>query len=306
MKFGLFFVTCLSLGSRLAFGAPLLYRSEICPGNSAPCASLQLDRSGQHSLSVPVLIEGIAGTFSGFTLATLAFGSLGVESNLIAMNYRPVVGTSGGVTFPLVVGDASQDDVLTLFGYLPATYNLIVGLSLDGNFTSTHPRFQSEMGVGISACGLIPTGPCFGSSSVEFSNRAGEDSTVPSGLSLTVNGISGASFRFGTGLWVGSLIQTLSPEESRRDPSFTLTGSTSAKFGSTLRILSLLITDTNGSPVGNLSLTSESGFAYPLDPANTSNVPEPRSSALITFGVLGLIVKRGIVLLRERTSASKE
>ncbi len=223
-------------------------------------------------------------------MANLSFGSLGVATNVTALNYRPIHGTSDDEGVNQAFISAYQADVFTLLGDVPSIYNLTLVLSLDGNFTSTHPWFQSYAGIRADTCGApFEEGvQCFGFDEVDFISTS---TSVPTSIALTMSGISGSSFWSQLNFYAASVIPGWSAEQGLLNPSFTVSGSSSAQFGATLRIVSMLITEANGNPVRNLALSSASGLAYPLDPANTSDVPEPGSSALIALGGLAMIFK---------------
>jgi hypothetical protein len=69
----------------------------------------------------------------------------------------------------------------------------------------------------------------------------------------------------------------------------TITGSLSADFASTVRVQSLLVTDSLGNPIPGVTVVSRSGFTYPLDPRNSA-VPEP--AWLSPFELLALALLR--------------
>jgi hypothetical protein len=66
-----------------------------------------------------------------------------------------------------------------------------------------------------------------------------------------------------------------------------INGSLNIDFGSTVTLTSLLVTDANGHPIPSVTISSQDGVDYPLDPSNV--VPEPASFALLSTVVAGLI-----------------
>lgn len=72
-----------------------------------------------------------------------------------------------------------------------------------------------------------------------------------------------------------------------------LTGTSSADFADTVQLTDVLITDSNGHPVQGISLTSQDGYAYPLDHSNV--VPEPSMLFPIVIGSVLLLVRERLI-----------
>jgi hypothetical protein len=65
--------------------------------------------------------------------------------------------------------------------------------------------------------------------------------------------------------------------------------SLTADFYTTVTLTDILVKDENGNPIPGVSITSDSGMSYPLDPSNSSaNVPEPTTMLLLGSGLIGL------------------
>jgi hypothetical protein len=78
--------------------------------------------------------------------------------------------------------------------------------------------------------------------------------------------------------------------------SDVVTADAHVNFGSTVHLDSVLITDSNGNPIPGVTISSASGYQYPLDPRNV--VPEP--GCLAPLGLLALAGLRRRVDRRHR------
>jgi hypothetical protein len=117
------------------------------------------------------------------------------------------------------------------------------------------------------------------------------DGTPPPGFVFTSTGLSGsAAFESGfyplifgapASLEVGLLAEVL--------------GTGDAAFSSTARLTGILVFDSNGNPIDNFAISSESGTIYGAGGVNSA-VPEPNSLALTLFGGVALFIRIAIVL----------
>jgi len=66
--------------------------------------------------------------------------------------------------------------------------------------------------------------------------------------------------------------------------------STTVDFYSTVHLTDMLVTDSNGKPIPGVSIQSDSGFQYPLDPFDSA--PEPGRMGAVGVAALLLIRRR--------------
>lgn len=262
------------------------FASQICPGHDSPCSIRDQSGSGSDSLSTPVQVGQFSGAFSGSISANVGYGSLGVNTDVIVSNFRPTAGTEEIGAFAEAHVDASSSDTLTFVGTLPSTYFMNLRYTLNGSFSSTTPWIQSSLSIVNHICPPELGGTC---SSTAFTEIEDSETGFPFAASLVVIA-SGNTVRLLTDLIANTGVATLTPQQEIQFPTFTVTGSAGAHFGSTLNLLSLLVTDSNGQPVPGLTVSSESGFTYQLDEANLAAVPEPALSVFVGCIALGLVL----------------
>ncbi|HWF09927.1 MAG TPA: hypothetical protein VG297_15775 [Bryobacteraceae bacterium] len=82
-----------------------------------------------------------------------------------------------------------------------------------------------------------------------------------------------------------ALLTPIYPADVGTDIDTVISGSASAAFGSTIHLTDVLVTDANGNPIPGVTISSTSGFDYPLDSANLV-APEPAGLPLVAMGIL--------------------
>lgn len=298
-------LTTLGAAMALGFGAPALpsnvgsyVYTQLCWGASGvqatgfdACGGSFADDPPVTSSVIDRVIPNPDGTspdqvFRGTANATASYDTWRVKTTLDLTNYRRdnyiwtedpefvSAATTG-------VAAAVTTDNVTVSGGT-GVYSLKYILSVEGALATNSPLLSSSFCVSVN----MPQGV-----GVVTSYCANAGDTVPSVVELTVSNLSFevaieptltiAAYQFMQPLYASEL-----PELGAQ----TVSVSGLVDFGSTVRLTSMLVTDTDGNAIPGLSISSASGFVYPLDPANA--VPEPATALLFLGGLAGLVARR--------------
>jgi len=185
--------------------------------------------------------------------------------------------TISGVPFVASAADARAilTDGISVSGGT-GVYSLSYVFTLNGTVTaSPDPDLTSSFCANLN----LPQGQGIGQLT-DTCVQAGQG--VPPTFTLTYSGLA-----FGTTIDPTlTLDATVYTPNQSPSGSALINGTASANFGDTVTLTDLLITDSNGNPIPGITLTSQDGNSYPLDPANA--VPEP--SVLVPLSLVGLFV----------------
>lgn len=185
---------------------------------------------------------------------------------------RTVVLTTG-------VASAISRDAVTINGGT-GVYSLNYVFSLDGLLSSTDAAlFSSDFCVGL----MIPGG-VGASASRCFNSRE----ALPSTLTLTYSGLPfGEAVVPEVAVSALGLVSPILAAEVEGIGGETISGGLEVDFASTVHLADVLITDAFGVPVPGLTMTSLSGFEYPLDSRNRVGViAEPSGAWLALIALL--------------------
>jgi hypothetical protein len=175
----------------------------------------------------------------------------------------------------------------------PGVYSLSYIFSLDGTLDSSDESlFQPSFCTSI----FLPQGV-----GTETSYCLSPGQTVPSSFTLTY-----ADLPFGQPIdptlliSAYGLIYPIDPDQVGGPDDTIINGNMNVDFGSTVTLTDLLVTDANGNPIPDVTLSSADGYTYPVDPSNSLATPEP--AWLAPIGLLGLALfgrlRRGQIIQR--------
>jgi hypothetical protein len=197
--------------------------------------------------------------------------------------YSEVPNGSGGfVPFSTDQGlaQATLTDGIDVTGGV-GKYSISFIFSLNGTINNGgNPAFGSEFSANVSLSQGNP-----GIAQVSYCETIYCDgSTIPSTFTLTYSNLtygelSDLSLTFAA---LGYVIP---------GSSGLLNGGFTSDFADTVQLTEVLVTDSNGNPVPDITLTSQDGYNYPLAPANA--VPEP-------FMLIPLALGGALIALRRR------
>ena len=262
----------------------------LCTGHGGPCSQTFLTPSGltatyQNSINVPVGL-GQFGQFAGALSGHATIGaSVGASSSITLTNYAPETFSEEASDLGTVAALTSLwQDNLTIQG-APAGYNVIATVSLDGSITSPSEMFASSAVVEPFLCDVEASGPC------AFDNLILDTGDpVPPSLTLLFAPVTDY-ISIGMEIAVVSSLGGIFDDEATTFPN--VTGTTSAQFGSTATLTSILFVDAQGNPIPGISITSDSGAPFPLDPRNTqAAVPEPGTLCMVAGTLLAVASRR--------------
>jgi len=212
---------------------------------------------------------GDPSTMLGAASAWAAYGSLGNSSSITLTNYPaasfddPV----NGQVEPTYASSEFSDNLL--FGGSGNARYLKVQVEVDGFFTENPAGYGdtgAAIGVDNSYWGWSPSTP---------------DETFTWLLPMTFGHPVHLDVRLASAI---ALYDQTFPDGY--DYAATL------DLLHTAELTSLLVTDANGNPLSVTSMTSDSGFQYPLSPLNGPQVPEPASLLLVFAGIAALTLVR--------------
>ena len=198
--------------------------------------------------------------------------------------WHPAIGLGGSEVAFAADAVAGLNDTITVSGGT-GIYSLSYIFSLDGTLDTTDGALLSPQ---FCAALILAQG-----STTSNSLCLGPGNVVPSTFTLTYTdlpfgGVINSTLQFN----VDGSISALFPEDVPTLGASTITGNMAANFGDTVHLISLLMTDSNGNPIRGVTISSQDGINYPLDPRNSA-VPEP--AWLTPLGLLSLAA-----LLRRR------
>ncbi len=220
-------------------------------------------------------------TFNATTKTIATADTWKVAIDLDVENYRrdmyQTSSTPNGDSWPTTAvataGFSDSLDVTSAGG--PGVYSLSYIFSIDGSLSVSDPSlFDSSLCATLS----LPQG-----TGTQTSTCISNGQTVPSTFTLTY-----ADLAFGTGPITPTITISAYGGIQPIDPGVDGTlfsGSLSADFGSTIQLTSILVTDANGNPIPGITLNSDSGFQYPLDP-NNQVAPEPAGLPILAMTML--------------------
>jgi len=229
--------------------------------------------------------------FLGQASATATADTWRVSTSLLLENYRRdnyiwtlhEDGSMGAATTAYAA--ASTTDTVTISGGT-GVYSLQYILSVDGLLGSSD---TSLMSASFCASLYIP-----GGTGVASFSCFGTGQATPSSITLSYADLPfGGPITPTITISVNNFVTAINAEDVGTplgDSTISVSGY--AEFGSTVHLASLLVTDAAGNVIPGLSIDSDSGFSYPLDPQNTAPVPEPASLWLLSGGLVWLLARR--------------
>jgi hypothetical protein len=198
---------------------------------------------------------------------------------------RPALSEFGeyGYVYTMGYAGASNTDDITVSGGT-GVYSLSYVFSLDGLFEVDHPLLSAGF------CAFLALAD---SESADFT-CVNHWSDIPATFTLTYDELLfDAPIVSTLGLYVYGLLNPLDVNSGESAFLETVTGTAEASFGSTIRLEKLIVADPSGNPIPGLTVTSSSGFAYPVQ--NGANpVPEPAAAAAVcaALAAFGLARRR--------------
>jgi hypothetical protein len=176
---------------------------------------------------------------------------------------------------------ANSTDEITVTGGT-GVYSLNYIFSVDGTLSSSDPSLFSPQ---FCASLFMPQGV---GTATSYCLNFGDSSPTTFDLNY-------ANLPFGgpidPSLFIGTfgLIFPIYSADVASIGSNRFSGNLDAEFGSTVHLQSLLVTDANGKPIPGVTVSSQSGFNYPLDPSNVANVPEPSGFSSIAAALFAIV-----------------
>ena len=222
--------------------------------------------------------------FNGSATASGGPGTWNVALALDVTNYRRdmyVWSQQGGGINVATTGSAEirSSDTITVNGG-SGFYSLDYIFSLDGELSTTDaslfsPSFCTSL--------LIPQG--VGTLPVSCNSKS---QVVHSTTTLTYTNLAfGAPIDPTIDIHATGLITPIFAADIPAIGDSTIAGGVDVNFDNSVHLASILVTDENGNPIRGISITSQAGVVYPLDPRNSA-VPEP--AWLAPVGLLALAV----------------
>ena len=256
-------------------------------GDSSSSTDVTLNVDNVNAGRYPDLAATSPGSYSGWGSASMTPDTFRLSGGFDLVDYAR--GNRVNISDPYVLQGmflalGTMTDGLTVTGGT-GVYSLSYVLSLDGMFTRSN-----ELNYSLFCAFLImPTGA---GSSTSYCASAG-DPVAPT-VTLTYTDLAfGDVIEPTLQMNVGGSLDSLYPTDVASMGEDLVTGGATADFGSTIHITDLLVTDSNGNPIPGVTVHSDSGYVYPLDPANGGTaVPEPGTIGLMAVALLGLAQMR--------------
>jgi hypothetical protein len=183
--------------------------------------------------------------------------------------------------------NATSTDQITITGGA-GVYSLNFIFGIDGTLSSTDPNLFLAQ---VCAFLLLPEGV----GTVTAYCQSGNRGPLDTGFTLTYADLPFAGPVDPTiSINSSGLIEPIFAADVPTIGADVISGSLAASFGSTITLKYLLVTDADGTPIPNVSISSASGFAYPLAPANINAVPGPSTLLMVASGMAlaGLVARR--------------
>jgi PEP-CTERM motif-containing protein len=240
--------------------------SGLCEGSQSVTGVTTI--SSTASVSAPVNCSGP--TWSETAAAGAEFGSLKALGDLRFKNF--VFGPNDNEFHFLTRAEAGFTDKLTFskgsfWEFTVAVDGQSVFINSNGVSTVTNNGWWCFNMFG-AGCGISPYGvTSLGSQTFRFPISSNGTVMVNADLRIDV----------GTDLF-----------RDRLPNNFLLTSDVFVDLSHTVRFLSSRVLDANGQPIGDATITSDSGFDY----LAVSGVPEPASFVSLTLGLAGLVLFR--------------
>jgi hypothetical protein len=244
------------------------------------------------SNSLTVVTPGSNGNQT-FTASGFAFASpteWEVSTDLTLSNYLREMyqwsQTSNGLEAPTTDDGSTylSDTITVTAGGGPGVFSLSYIFSLDGTLTSSDPSlFSAQFCTSID----LPQGV---GTVTSFCLQPGQ--TVPSTFTLTYADLPFNAPITPT-LTIGAygFVTPILPGQVATLGGSIINGGLDVDFGATVNLLSLLVTNSSGDPIPDVTISSLSGYNYPLSPLNQAT-PEPASLALLLTVLIGLVAAR--------------
>jgi hypothetical protein len=279
-----------SANTQLCWGAD---GTESSPFGS--CSSTYDPVTGQTNSTVNRTLPNPDGTspdqlFAGQASATATADTWRVSTLLTLTNYRrdnyiwTESASNGTYAATTAAATASTTDTVTVSGGT-GVYALSYILSLDGLLGSSDSGLLNSS---FCASLYIPDGT---GTATSYCLSAG--SPTPSSITLSY-----ADLPFGgpvtptLSISAYGFVQPIYAADIDALGADTFSASGFAQFGSTVHLTSLLVTDATGNAIPGVSIDSDSGYTYPLDPQNTAPVPEPAGAWLLSAGLAWMLLHR--------------
>jgi hypothetical protein len=197
-------------------------------------------------------------------------------------NYVYWPSVDGPFLLTMASANARNTDDITVSGGT-GVYSLSYVFSLDGLFSVDH----SLLSAGFCAILSLP-----GTAVVHYSCVTDTSGGVPTEFTLSYDDLPFDAPLVSTlFLYVYGGLSPIQIDSPESDALETVNGTVSAAFGSTIKLQKLVVSDPLGNPIPGLTVSSSSGFAYPVQNGALNPVPEPATvalagAALAAFGML--------------------
>jgi hypothetical protein len=154
----------------------------------------------------------------------------------------------------------------------PGVYNINYIFSLNGSLASSNNSlFNAQFCTDV----FMPQGVGTATSSCLSPSQ-----TVPSTVTLTYSQLSfGAPITPTIDILALLNLAPIPHSQVGGSNDTVFSANANVSFGDTIQLTSVLITDSNGAPIPGVTINSQAGVNYPLDPANVAAIPEPATAA---------------------------
>jgi hypothetical protein len=244
--------------------------------------------TGADNFEIGTLNPGSAvQVFDGSATATGTDDTWKVAVSLNLANYRRDMyvwtpsGGGGSSIATTGMAETRASDSITVGGQ-NGFYSLHYIFSLDGTLSTTDPALFTPT---FCTSVLLPQGVAANPAAC-----ASPGQTVPSTIDLSYDGLPfGLPIDPTIDIQATGLVTPIFAADIPSIGGSVMSGGLTVNFADTVHLQSLLVTDANGNPIRGVSIFSQEGITYPLDPRNSA-VPEP--AWLSPAGLLALAVFR--------------